>query len=149
MSESQEVDLGQLLVALAPQIDIAEIQEQEGAWVACFDDELMVLLELDTLRHCLVMTTELGLPLLGSEAALHKQLLQLAARWRDMVGVRMGLDPEDDMVLQIADLCLHGLTVECFKTHLLSFAETARHARIALSGFDGGGARLAIQFIRA
>ncbi|TFZ01370.1 type III secretion system chaperone [Ramlibacter rhizophilus] len=134
--EVQEVDAAQprqMLSELAPLVDAVELREQEGAFLLCFEDELIVLIESDAYRDCLVLTAELGFPRVGSEAAVHKQLLQVAARWQDMLGVHMGLDPEDDCVLQIAEVAMTNLSLEVLTERVETFVATARHCRQVLA----------------
>ena len=124
---------GELLRQVAPLLDACELGENDGAWLLCFEDGFVVMVEMDAYREFLVLTAELGVPAAGCEALVYKQLLQVAARWQDMQGIRMGLDPEDDCVLQIADVPLPNLSVETLKERLESFVATARYCRQVLA----------------
>ena len=124
---------GELLTQVAPLLDACELGENDGAWLLCFEDGFVVMVEMDAYREFLVLTAELGVPPAGCEALVYKQLLQVAARWQDMQGIRMGLDPEDDCVLQIADVPLPNLSVETLKERLESFVATARYCRQVLA----------------
>jgi hypothetical protein len=148
VQEIQGAQPRQMLVSLAPEVDAVELREHDGAWLLCFDDELMVLIEEDAYRQCLVLTAELGVPRAGSEAEIYKQLLQVAARWQDMQGIRMGLDPEDDCVLQIADVGTANLPLNGLAERVLSFVSTARHCRQVLASVEEN-APLRQNFVRA
>lgn len=139
LQELQEVQGGQarqLLVSLAPQVDAVELREHDGTWLLCFEDDLAVLVEEDAYRQCLVFTAELGFPRAGSEPIVHKQLLQVAARWQDMQGIRMALDPEDDCVLQVAEVGIANLPLDAVTERVLSFVATARHCRRVLASLE-------------
>jgi hypothetical protein len=129
-------DLGELLKEVGPLVDANEVREQDASWLVCFEEDLGVLIETDEARLVMVMTTELGHPSVGSESLAYKQLLQVGANWQRMAGLHMVLDPSDDMVLQIADVCLIGLDLALLAAQLQSFADTARHCRRVLRSFQ-------------
>lgn len=126
----------QLLSELASLVDANELREHEGAWLLCFEDELVVMFEPDAFRPVLVLTAELGFPRPGCEAKVHRQLLQVAARWQAMQGIHMGLDPDDDCVLQIAEVAVTNLSLETLTQRVQGFVDTARHCRHVLASLE-------------
>lgn len=129
------LDIGQLLANIGPQVDALEIREYgTSRWVAEFDEDLGVELEYDADFDKLVLTAELGHPASGEETAAYKLLLQVSALWRDTGGLRMGLNPGDDTVVQIIDLPVSGLNEENLEVALRNFAQSALQARRLLAG---------------
>lgn len=122
-----------LLEAIGPLVDANEIRQQGDAWLICLDPDLGVLVESDAERQSVVLTTELGRPHAGGELQAYRELLYVGASWRAMAGLHMALDPEDDMVLQIAHVPWFGLDALMLQAQVQSFADTARHCREVLA----------------
>ena len=131
---TEAVDLATLMEQVGPLIDAAELLEYEpNRWAIAFDDDLGVEVEQDVDLGKVVLYTNLGHAPAGDEAASYRLLLQVAAMWRETGGLRMGLDPTDDSVIQIYDFPLAGVELEDLAVQLRNFAATALHARQVLA----------------
>jgi len=135
---TETVDLAKLMEQVGPHIDAAELREYApNRWAIAFDDEFGIEVEHDAVLGKVVLYTNLGLPRAGDEAALYKLLLHVAAMWRETGGLRMGLDPTDDSVLQIYDFPLAGVELEDLEIRIRNFASTALNARQVLAEGPG------------
>jgi len=133
-------DLEKLMTDVGPLVEAEEIRQYEDhRWVVAFDEDLAVEIEHDPDLAKLVFSAELGHPPAGEEAAAYKLLLNVAAMWRDTGGLRMGLNPTDDLVIQIYDIPVAGLELEGLEMNLRNFADTALHARAVLAGNGNHG----------
>ena len=129
------IDLDKMMADVGPLVQATEIRQFEPErWLVVFEDDFVIGVENDLDAKKLVFTTELGAPPAGEEAAAYKLLLNVAAMWRETGGLRMGLDPKDDTVIQIYDLPLAALELEDLARQLQNFAQTAVHARTVLAG---------------
>lgn len=146
MDTPAETVLRQWMAELGPRVEAAEVRAYgDDTWVLAFDDQFAVCIERDPAREALVLTSDLGHPRPGSEAQAYRLLLHVAALWRDYGSLRMGLDADDESVLQIVDIPLAGLELEALQAYVQDFAGLARHGRSALaslspdlpSGFPG------------
>ena len=125
-----------VLNELAGSLEDADVRGLEsGAWLVALDEDLAILLELDADRGVLVLSTDLGHPPAAHRSTVHALLLQASAAWRDLGGIHMALDPEDEAVLQFAELPLAGLEPGGAAARLLHFADMARHGRAVIAGF--------------
>lgn len=127
MNQQQRIlDIQAMVTAAAPLAEVVELREfDETSWVLALSDDLLVSVDHDEARDVLVMTARLGSPQPGQEAELFGLLLRVATQWRDTGGLRMGLDPVDGEVRQIADLPLAALTPESLAAALRDFGQTA------------------------
>ena len=135
---TETVDLVRLMEQVGPLVDAAELREYEpNRWAIAFDDELGIEIEQDAVSGKVVLYTNLGHVPAGDEAASYKLLLQVAAMWRETGGLRMGLDPTDDSVIQIYDFPLAGVKLDDLVVQLRNFAALAHHAREVLAAGTG------------
>jgi hypothetical protein len=138
-AQIESIDLEAMMTAVGPLVEAAEVRQYDPEhWVVAFDEDLAVEVEHDVDLAKLVLTTPLGLPVAGEERAAYKMLLQVAALWRETGGLRMGLNPADDTVVQIYDVSLAGLDLEGLEVQLRNFVQTAVHARETLAGSVSG-----------
>ena len=132
---TEPVNLDKLMEEVGPLIEAGEVRQYEpNRWAIAFDDDFGVEVEHDVDLNKLVLYTNLGHPPAGDEAASYKLLLHVAAMWRETGGLRMGLDPVDDSVVQIYDFPLAGVELEDLEVQIRNFADTALHARKVLAG---------------
>ena len=126
----------EVLIELAASLEDADVRGLEpGTWLVALDEDLAIVIELDADRGVLVLSTDLGHPSPIHQSTVHTLLLQASAAWRDLGGVHMALDPEDQAVLQFAELPLAGLEPGAAAARLLHFADMARHGRGVIAGF--------------
>jgi hypothetical protein len=146
-----EMDVRQLITDIGPIVNAAEISEYaEDTWVVTFDDEVAVVIELDSDRNVLILNASLGAPVSGSELTAYKLLLQAALAWRETGGLRMGLDPDDDDVIQLCDLALAGMTPNDLAVRVMHFAGLARNGRLVMGSLvDPEESPRTFNFIRA
>lgn len=134
----QEPDLEKLMTDVGPLVEAVEVRQYTPErWAIAFDEDFVVDIEHDTDAGKLVFYADLGQPLPGEENAVYKLLLYVATMWRETGGLRMGLNPVDDSVIQIYDLPLAGLEIADLEIHLRNFAHTALHARTVLATPEG------------
>ena len=134
----ETVDLASLMEQVGSLVGAAELREyQPNRWAIAFDEGLGVEVEHDVDLGKVVLYTNLGPAPAGDEAASYKLLLRVAAMWRETGGLRMGLDPTDDSVIQIYDFPLAGLELDGLEVQLRNFADTALHARQVLAAGPG------------
>lgn len=139
---TEPANLEQLMAQVGPLIDAGEVRQYEpNRWAIAFDDDFGVEVEHDVDLNKLVLYTNLGHPPTGDEAASYKLLLHVATMWRETGGLRMGLDPIDDSVVQIYDFPLAGVELEDLEIQIRNFADTALHARKVLAGSSGTSAQ--------
>ena len=143
-----------VLIELASGLEDADVRGlAPGTWLVALDEELAVVLELDADRGVLVLSTDLGHPPVAHRPTVHTLLLQASAAWRELGGIHMALDPEDEAVLQFAELPLAGLEPGLAAARLLHFAEMARHGRSVIAGFAAPAAEPELatfhEFLRA
>ncbi|WP_038160941.1 type III secretion system chaperone [Verrucomicrobium sp. BvORR106] len=152
---TEPANLETLMAEVGPLIDAGEVRQYEPTrWAIAFDDDFGVEVEHDVDLNKLVLYTNLGHPPAGDETASYKLLLHVATMWRETGGLRMGLDPVDDTVVQIYDFPLAGVELEDLEVQIRNFADTALHARKILAGGtgtaaqDGEGADDGLHFMR-
>ena len=137
-SSTEPANLENLMAEVGPLIDAGEVRQYEPTrWAIAFDDDFGVEVEHDVDLNKLVLYTNLGHAPTGDEAASYKLLLHVATMWRETGGLRMGLDPVDDTVVQIYDFPLAGVELEDLEVQIRNFADTALHARKVLAGASG------------
>ena len=133
-------DPAALLAELGPLIEAAEIHAHgDDTWLVYLDEDFALLVERDDERQVLVLTTELGLAQPGHELQVYRQLLQVACRWREVGGTRMGLEPEDDTIVQLTQAPLAGLGLQGLRGLVERFVSQARHGRAVLAAVQGDG----------
>lgn len=129
------IDLDKMMAEVGPLVEAAEIRQFEPErWLVIFDEEFIIEIQRDLDAKKLVFTTEVGPAPKADDIATYKFLLNVAALWRETGGLRMGLDPTDDMIVEIYDLPVADLTLEDLALQLENFAESALHARTVLAG---------------
>jgi hypothetical protein len=130
-----DIDASALIAETGEALGASDIYPLEGdGWLLLFDDESVVSAERDAERGVLVLATDLGHPPEGQELAAYRLLLQATAAWREMGGLRMGLDPLDDAVLQFLDLPLADLQHEALRDAFTHFIDAGRNARRVIAG---------------
>jgi len=134
----EPIDLENMMADVAPLVEAAEVRQYESnRWVFAFDEDFFVEIEHDVDLAKLVFTTEVGQPLPGAEAESYKLMLYLAFMWRETGGLRMSLNPKDDMVFQVYDCPVADLKVEVLEINLKNFVNAARHAKTVLASNVG------------
>jgi hypothetical protein len=126
-------DLELWMADIGPQLDAAEVRAFEpGLWAIAFETDLVVEIEHDELAGKLVLSAEIGTPPAGQAAAINRLLLQASGQRGEIGSSRMGLDAVDNIVWQIDDVFIGGLSLDAFVVFLREFADQAAHARTEL-----------------
>lgn len=121
------------MIDLGPQVDAVEVRQYEDDyWLVAFDEDFSVEIEHDGDGQKLFLLSELGALASDEELSTCKLLLNLASMWRETGGLRIGLSPVDEKLIQIFEIPVAGLTVEDLAVSILNFADSARHARSLL-----------------
>jgi hypothetical protein len=116
------------MAGVGPVLDPLSIDAvpDEKAWGVAFEDELVVLIQFDERKNCLVLTSELGAPPPGDRMALYEMLLQINYHWDTTGGNLMGINGPEGDVVQMFEIGADGLDVTRFSGILSSFADTAK-----------------------
>ena len=123
-----------LLIAELGAIELVELDDD--IWLLVLDEDLAVQVECDEPADFLMLSAELGAPPQGQELAAYRLLLQATAAWRETGGLRMGLDPIEDVILQFQELRLAGLDREAARERVARFADAVRNGRRVLAAMS-------------
>lgn len=129
------------LTELGPLLPAAEIrQAAPDQWFIVYDEFLIIDVELLPDAAKLVLSADLGHPLVGEENATYTLLLQVNALWRETGGLRMALDAGDGELTQVYDIALADLDRDGLELRVQNFAAAARGWRevIATKGAANG-----------
>lgn len=130
-------EIDRLLTTIGPAIGAAEIRQHGDAlWVLAFDEDFAISVEVDVERDVMVLEADLGTPAPDRELDLCKLLLRAAAAWRETGGLRMGLDPLDDVVVQQLDVPLDGLEPDAACLTVQRFIAAARTGQAFVTSLD-------------
>ncbi|MEJ7929256.1 type III secretion system chaperone [Ramlibacter sp. AN1015] len=134
MEVVDEDGMRELLVALGERLGAAAVIEWDDAgWLVTLPPDTAVELSHDAQRGVLVMAANLGLPAPGTEQAAYRLLLHVSALRHEAGGLRMGLEPADDSVVQLEEVAVAGLDAAALGVRMTRFAARARSARERLA----------------
>ena len=116
----------QLLEQLGPaNPEVANVtQITEDTWAVGFDEQSIILVQLDDAGRELVFTCAVGEPTEAARHAVYESLLAYNALWRETGGVRMAV--ADGAVLQICSADAASLDLERLGTILGNIVQKAR-----------------------
>ena len=139
MEAVSALDLNWMIADLGPLVEALEIlTDGEGRWTIALLEDLVITLEEDEAARKLFMSVDVGRPPLGQELAAYQLLLQISAMTTDTGGLRFGMNPQDEMLIQIYDLPLAELDLDTLRAATAHFAATALDARTLLAEMRTG-----------
>lgn len=117
-----------LMQALGPVLDPLAIEAaaEENLWGIAMEEDLVVIVELDESKNCLVLSADLGAPPAGDRMALYELLLQFNFHWQTTGGNRMSLDGPEGAVVQIFEIHADQVDAMQMKSIVTSFSEVAK-----------------------
>ena len=116
-----------------PDVD-AVVQQGDSTWAVAFADELIVVIELDSLERRLVLSIDVGRPSDEAKGAVYETALTYAYLWRDTGGARLALGGADGELALLFDVELAELTLPDLQSMLLDLAQKGRIWRGFVAG---------------
>ena len=133
MATLEQIEI--LMSGLGPVLDPLAIDAsvEPRCWGIAMAEDLVVLVQFDERKNCLVLSCELGSPPAGDRTKLYETLLQMNYHWETTGGNRMAIDGPAGNVVQLFEMGVHDIDVSRLSRVISTFAGTAKAWRDYIS----------------